>query len=151
MSKFHVLYGKLTDKGFRMTLPRQSILNLFQGNRQHLSADEVFLSVRSRYPGIGIATVYRNLEILARAGLLSKFDFGDGPSRYELAAESKEDHHHHLICTECGRIVDYSDFMEKEVKFVKELETELSRKYNFKIQNHQIHFRGLCEKCQEAV
>lgn len=148
MPRPKLLHGKLTDRGFRLTLPRQVILNLFQGNRQHLSADEVFLTVRSRYPGIGIATVYRNLEILARAGLLLKFDFGDRRSRYELAGESKEDHHHHLICTQCGRIIDYSDFMEKEVKFVKELETELSQKYNFKIQNHQIHFRGLCEKCQ---
>jgi len=144
----NVLHGKLTDRGFRLTFSRQVILNLFQAKPQDLSAEDVFFAVHRKYPGIGIATVYRNLEILTRAGLLSKFDFGDGPSRYEITSETKKGHHHHLICTRCGRIINYSDFMEKEVKFIQELEAELSKKYNFKIENHQIHFQGLCDECQ---
>jgi len=81
-------------------------------------------------------------------GLVFKFDFGDGKSRYELASEAVKGHHHHMVCTRCGRIVDYSDFMEEEVKFIKGLEAELSKKHNFKIDKHQIHFYGLCERCQ---
>jgi len=66
-------------------------------------------------------------------GLIRKFNFGDGCSRYELTTEAHKGHHHHLICTRCGRIIDYNDFMEKEVKFIKELEAELATKYKFKI------------------
>ncbi|MBA7672987.1 hypothetical protein ES703_81175 [subsurface metagenome] len=53
-----------------------------------------------------------------------------------------------MVCTRCGRIIDYSDFMDKEVEFMKGLEAELSKKHKFKINNHQIHFYGLCKRCQ---
>ena len=140
--------GRFRDAGFRLTLPRQAILNVFIQNPKHLSAEEVFLLLHKDYPGIGLATVYRTLDLLTQMGLIFKFDFGDGRSRYELADETIKAHHHHLICTRCGRIIDYSDFAEKEKKFIKELETELSKKYKFKISSHQVHFYGLCEECQ---
>jgi len=53
-----------------------------------------------------------------------------------------------MICRQCGRIIDYSDFMDEEVKFIKDLEAELSKKHNFNINSHQIHFYGLCRECQ---
>lgn len=139
---------RFTNAGFRLTLPRQAILNVLKKTQGHLNAEEIFLSINKNYPGVGFATVYRNLSLLTQMGLVSKFYFGDGQSRYELASEAIKGHHHHIICIRCGKIIDYSDFMEKEVKFIKELEEELSRKHNFKINNHQIHFYGLCERCQ---
>ncbi|MCK4926557.1 transcriptional repressor [Candidatus Aerophobetes bacterium] len=142
------LHGRLRNAGFRLTLPREAILNVFAENPKHLSAEEVFLSVHEKYPGVGLATVYRTLDLLTQVGLVFKFDFGDGKSRYELASEAVKGHHHHMVCTRCGRIVDYSDFMEEEVKFIKGLEAELSKKHNFKIDKHQIHFYGLCEGCR---
>jgi Fur family ferric uptake transcriptional regulator len=113
-----------------------------------LSAEEVFLLTHKNYPGIGLATVYRTLNLLTQMGLIRKFNFGDGRSRYELTTKSEKGHHHHLVCTQCGRIIDYNDFMEKEVKFIKELEAELADKHKFKINSHQIYFYGLCDKCQ---
>ncbi|MEA1963966.1 MAG: Fur family transcriptional regulator [Candidatus Aerophobetes bacterium] len=141
-------YGKFRDEGFKLTEPRRAILDVFRQNSKHLSAEEIFLLVHRDSPGIGLATVYRTLDLLTRMGIIFKFDFGDGRSRYELADESTKGHHHHLVCTRCGRIIDYSDFMEKEEKFTKELEEELSQKYKFRINSHQIHFYGLCERCQ---
>lgn len=141
-------HGRFREAGFRLTLPRQAILNTLTQNPKHLSAEEIFLLVHKSYPGIGLATVYRTLDLLNQMRLVFKFDFGDGKSRYELADETIKTHHHHLICTQCGRIIDYSDLAEKEGKFIKELETELSKKYKFKINSHQLHFYGLCEKCQ---
>jgi len=141
-------HRRFKDEGFRLTIPRQAILDVFSKNPKHLSAEEIFLLVHRNYPGIGLATVYRTLDLLTQMGIIFKFDFGDGRSRYELADEATKGHHHHLICIRCGRIIDYSDFMEKEEKFTKELETELSQKYKFKINSHQIHFYGLCGKCQ---
>ncbi len=142
------LHNRLRNAGFRLTLPRQAILNVFAKNPKHLSAEEIFLSVHKNYPGIGFATVYRTLDLLTQMGLIFKFDFGDGRSRYELASEAIKGHHHHMVCSRCGRIIDYSDFMEEEIEFIKGLETELSKKHKFKINSHQIHFYGLCERCR---
>jgi Fur family ferric uptake transcriptional regulator len=142
------LHGRFRNAGFRLTLPRQAILNVFAKNPRHLTAEEIFLSVHKNYSGIGLATVYRTLDLLTQMGFIFKLDFGDGRSRYELATEAAKQHHHHLICTKCGRIIDFSDFMEKETKFVKRLEVELFKKHKFKINSHQIHFYGLCERCQ---
>ena len=142
------LYDRFRNTGFRLTLPRQAILNVFAENPKHLSAEEIFLLVHKNYPGIGFATVYRTLDLLTQMGLIFKLDFGEGRSRYELASEAIKEHHHHLICTRCSRIIDYSDFMEEEIEFIKRLEAELSKKHKFKINSHQIHFYGLCERCR---
>jgi Fur family ferric uptake transcriptional regulator len=81
-------------------------------------------------------------------GFLKKFDFGDGQSRYELASGNKKDHHHHLICTKCGKVIDYNDFMNEEIELVKKVEQALSEKYDFEINDHNIQFYGLCNKCK---
>lgn len=140
--------GELKNAGFRLTLPRQAILDVLSGHPEHLSAEEIFFLVHKKYPGVGLATVYRTLDLLTEMDLLSKFDFGDGKSRYELVNRIEKKHHHHLVCVGCGRIIDFSDFIEKEKKFIQELEAELSQKHKFKINSHQICFYGICEKCQ---
>jgi len=131
----------------RWTVSRQAVLDTFLNHRGHLSADDVFVRVRRRQPGIGIATVYRNLEFLNREGLLSRLHFGQGKAYYELNDDERE-HHHHLVCTECGGITDYTEFIERELKLIKDLEKELSRKHNFDINSHQLHFYGVCPKCR---
>lgn len=140
--------GKFMASGYRPTLSRQAILDVIARTPGHLSAQELFPLVRRIYPRIGLATVYRTLDMLTRMGVLNRFDFGDGQNRYELTANDKEEHHHHLICVQCGRIIDYSDFSDKETKFIEELEGGLAERYRFKINSHQIHFYGLCEKCR---
>jgi len=144
------LYGRLREAGFRLTLPREAILDVLMKNLGHLSAEEIFFLVHKKYPGVGLATVYRTLDLLIGMGLLSKFDFGEGRSRYELANQPPKEHHHHLVCSQCGQIIDYGDFMEREMKFIKELEAELFKKYKFKINSYQIHFSGLCQNCQRS-
>ncbi|GAG31027.1 unnamed protein product, partial [marine sediment metagenome] len=108
------------------------------------------LKVHNIYPAIGLTTVYRTLDLLINMGLIFKFDFGDGRARYELTRGTKEpSHHHHLICTKCGRIIDYTDFVDEELELLKKTEKELSRKCNFEIKNHTIQFYGLCDKCSD--
>ena len=141
--------GRFRGAGFRLTTPRETILGFLSRTSKHLSAEEIYISVRRRYPAIGLTTVYRTLDLLARMGLVLKFDFGDGRSRYELARGPKNEHHHHLICTSCGRIIDYRDFIDEEAKVLNQVEEVLSQKHNFKINSHQIHFYGLCNKCRE--
>ncbi|MEW6374518.1 MAG: Fur family transcriptional regulator [Thermodesulfobacteriota bacterium] len=134
--------------GYRMTSPRQALIDLFSRSTKHLSAKEIYTSIQKSYPAIGLTTVYRTLDLLVKMGVLNKFDFGDGQSRFELGHGIKKDHHHHLICMKCGKIVDYSDFMKEEIELVKKVEMALSKKYNFEIKDHEIQFYGVCNKCQ---
>ena len=140
--------AKLRDWGYRMTVPRQAILDLLNRSSKHLSAEDIYLTVHRTYPGISLGTVYRTLELLGHMGIINKFEFGDGRSRYELSEGPQSKHHHHLFCTKCGAIIDYTDFVNEEVKLVNKIEEALSKKYNFKINTHQFHFYGLCEKCR---
>ena len=132
----------------RWTVPREAILDLLKRTSRHMSAKDVYTALYRMYPGIGLTTVYRTLDLLVRMGLINKFAFGDGQSRYEFKSEDKKGHHHHVICSECGKIIDYSDFLEDELELVKMTEKRLSEKYNFKVLGHNIEFHGLCEKCR---
>src|SRR5699024_11565406 len=69
-----------------------------------LSAEEVFLLVKERAPEIGLATVYRTLELLSELTIIDKINFGDGVSRYDLRKEGVDHFHHHLVCMECGSV-----------------------------------------------
>lgn len=137
-------------KGFgrRMTLPRKLILDFMATAKGHLSAEEVYLQLKQKEPTIGIATVYRTLELSTKLGIMHKFDFGDGRARYEIAkGPSSKGHHHHLVCIKCKRIIDYDDFIDKETELLQITEAALSKKHNFKITDHLIQFYGLCEDC----
>lgn len=135
--------------GYRMTVGRESILDILSREEGHLSADEIYMRVYRICPGVGLASVYRTLDTLVGLGLVYKFDFGDGRARYELADEIKgKGHHHHLVCTKCGKVIDYTDFVDEEVALLKKTEEALSRKYKFKIKNHLIQFYGLCQNCE---
>jgi Fur family ferric uptake transcriptional regulator len=132
-----------------MTVARELILDVVSRKGGHLSADEVFEAVRKQHPSVGLVTVYRTLDLLAEMNVLSRHEFGDGRARYEMIRGSKsDDHHHHLVCTSCNRVIDYRDFIDDEVQLLKKTEAGLSKKFHFKITDHVIEFYGLCEKCK---
>ena len=142
--------GRLRQHSCRITVPRQVILEVLSKEKKHVSAEEIFLKVHKKYPDIGLTTVYRTLNLLTEIGLILKFDFGDGKARYELSSgPEKEEHHHHLVCTNCKRVIDYRDFIEEEEKLFKKTEKVLTDKYNFKITDHFVRFYGLCEECRD--
>ena len=142
-------HGRFRGCGYRMTVPREAIVNVLGKTSKHLSAEDVYMAVHKIHPNIGLTTVYRTLELLVQMGLVFKFDFGDGRARYELSEGPKgERHHHHLVCTSCGRVVDYTDFIDEEVELLNQTEKGLSKKYNFEITNHLIQFYGLCDGCK---
>lgn len=142
-------HGKIKGAGYRLTVPRQVILHVLIESYSHMSAEDVYFAVHKEYPAIGLTTVYRTLELLVQMGLVSKFDFGDNRSRYEFSeGPGTQKHHHHLVCTSCGHIIDYTDFIEDEKDLLEKTEKGLSEKHRFKITNHIIQFYGLCETCQ---
>ena len=142
---------RLREYHYRLTKPRRSILDVLKKTGEHLSAEEIYQRVYQKYPGIGLTTVYRTLELLVQLGLVLKFEFGDGRSRYELYEEmgSRKGHHHHLICAKCHRVIDYTDFVDEEREFLKKTERALEKRYHFHITNHVIAFYGICEDCQQ--
>ena len=140
--------GKFRGCGYRMTTGRETVIKILHETKEHLSVDEIFIKSRKINPGIGLTTVYRTLERLSLMGEVHRLDSGDKRARFELAHNEKG-HHHHLICTKCNRIIDYSDFIDEEVKLLEETEKKLSKKYAFKINNHLIQFYGECDNCNK--
>lgn len=144
------MHGRFKCCGYRITKPREAILDVMSSTQDHLSAEDIYLAVHKFYPNIGLTTVYRNLEMLTNIGMIVKFDFGEGRSKYELSDQySGKGHHHHLVCKECFKVIDYSDFMSDEVNFLKSTEKGLSEKYDFAITDHIIQFFGICKDCKK--
>ena len=141
-------HGKFQRCGYRLTAGREAILDILSTSEGHLSAEDIYMKVHQKYPNVGLTTIYRTLDVLSHLGMIYKLDFGDGRARYELA-EGPEGmhHHHHLVCTVCNKVVDYTDFIDDEVELLRKTEKGLGLKYNFKITNHVIQFYGLCDTC----
>ena len=139
---------RMRGQGRRMTHSRHAVLDALSERGEHLTAEEVFISASRRCPNIGLATVYRTLELMTNLGMVSKFDTGDDKARYEFAdPTASKGHHHHLVCTSCRRIVDYKDFIEEETELLRKTEEGLSKKYGFRINSHTIQFYGVCPDC----
>jgi Fur family ferric uptake transcriptional regulator len=140
--------GKIRRIGYRMTAGREAILNILAQASEHLSAEDIYIKVHEQKPSIGLTTVYRTLELLVNIGMVAKFDFGDGRARFELLQGPKcVKYHHHLVCTGCSRIIEYSDFINEEISILESIQAKLSKKYNFVITNHLVQYCGLCAKC----
>ena len=144
-------YKKLSRGCCRLTKPRLAILDILSRRGKHYAAEGVFTEAAKIYPAIGLATIYRNLELLVRIGLVWKFDVGNGRAVYEIAACPEESHHHHLICKKCNNIIDYSDAAGMEKEFIRKQKKVLSKQYDFMIENHSVDFFGLCSACRAAA
>jgi len=132
----------------RWTVPREAILDLLKRTSEHMSAKEIYAALYKFYPGIGLTTVYRTLDLLVRMRLINKLIFGLGESRYESQSGEKKKTHYHFVCTKCGKIIDYDDFIDKDLELIKRTEDILSKKYDFKVLDHNITFYGLCKNCK---
>ena len=148
MSESHKLKDRFASHSSRLTAPREAILKYLSRSSKHMSAKEIYNYLHRSYPGIGLSTVYRTLDLLAKMGIVAKLSIGDGQRRYEFKTEEKDEHHHHLICTICGKIINYSEFLDEELDLIRKTEEKLAKKYNFIIQDHNIEFLGICEKCK---
>jgi len=140
--------NRLRSHCARWTVPREEIFNVLVQTQQHLSAKDLYAWLRESNPDIGLTTVYRTLELLDTAGLVRKVFTGDGQVRFEYRRGDQSDHHHHLICTACGKILNYRDFEREELDLVSRTEEALARKHGFLIRDHNIEFLGLCEDCR---
>ena len=137
------LREKLSERGYKMTPQRKEILKIFVEKGGHMSAEDVYSVLRENDSEIGLATVYRALDLLSELGILVRMDFGDGCARYELnTADPKLHHHHHLICLKCKKVIEF------EEDLLDELEANIAKKSGFQILNHEVKFFGYCSDCR---
>jgi len=143
-------FNQLKDQGVRLTEGRELILDiLHEYNGHHLTVEELYMHAYDKNPSIGMATVYRTVDLLVKLGIAQKFEFGEGKARYELVPKPEEPgHHHHLICNKCKKIINYDDFMEEEKHYLQIVEKGLEERYDFDIDDHKIMFMGECKDCQ---
>lgn len=134
----------LKEKGYKLTPQRRAIVDIIVRNEgSHLTTEELYDLVKKDCPEIGLATVYRTVQLLEEIGVICKLSLDDGCSRYELIHEDENHQHHHLICTNCG------DVLEVEGDLLDILEHKIEKQYNFKIKNHSVKFFGICNMCFE--
>lgn len=136
------LKEQLKEKGYKLTPQRRAVLDVIINNEgKHLSTEEIYDMVKEACPEIGLATVYRTLQLLEKMGVVYKMNFDDGCNRYELVHNYEDHQHHHLICLNCGSV------QEVEGDLLGALEEKVETLYNFKITNHSVKFFGYCDKC----
>ncbi|MGO3733100.1 MAG: ferric iron uptake transcriptional regulator [Vagococcus sp.] len=143
ISALNRIKKQLHEANYKLTPQREAtVLVLLENEKDHLSAEEIYMLVKLKSPDIGLATVYRTLEMLTDLKILNKVSFTDGLARYDMRKECAKHFHHHLLCLECGGIEEIEDDLLGEVEKVVE------RKFKFKVKDHRLTFHGVCEACQ---
>jgi Fur family ferric uptake transcriptional regulator len=126
----------MEGRGLRSTGQRQLICEVFFASREHASLDDILLRVRAENPRVGYATVYRTMKMLVESGVAHERRFADGVTRYEL--RDLETHHDHLICLNCGKIVEF-----KEPR-IEELQEQVARRHGFQVRYHKHELYCVC-------
>jgi Fur family ferric uptake transcriptional regulator len=130
----------LHNEGLRYTPQRQEVWNELLSSDEHRDAEEIFIALKQRGINVSRATVYRTIEVLVKYNIIEKLEIGDGKARFEY--NNKFDHHDHLICISCGKIIEFHD------KKIENLQKEIAKKYGFKLSDHNHQLYGLCKDCQ---
>jgi Fur family ferric uptake transcriptional regulator len=134
----------LRKAGFRAGGARSAVLDLMAGQDCCASAQEIHESLRGSGRSVGIASVYRVLEVLSELRLVQRVDVGDGIARFEPAAPDG-DHHHHVVCDDCGKVEPFSDpSLERAI-------ASASDRMGYRVDGHEVVLRGECADCRVAA
>ncbi len=143
MAQMSSVYRRLEEGAKRLTPQRELIIKLFLDRPgQHLSAEEVHQLVRQEFRDVGMATVYRTVELLTKLDILRQIRFNDGRARYEINLEAANMHrHHHMVCVRCNRVEEFQEDL------LDQLEDRLLRERGFRVADHELKFYGTCRQC----
>ncbi len=137
--EYRTLASYLEEHNLKNTRQREAILGVFLQATGHVTSDELFQRVRGEHPNIGYTTVYRTMKLLCDAGLATEHHFDDGITRFEIAHE----HHDHLVCTRCGKIIEF------ECRMIEETQNQIAARYGFRLLRHRHELYGHCRDCCE--
>ncbi len=136
------LQEKLNQQGLRLTRPRQEVTAILKESKIPLSPQTIHQRAIARNCEVGLVSVYRTLDLLSEMGLVRRVHGQDGCHGYVLASPG---HHHHLICRECGKAVEFTGSGEL-TDFIKQIEGTTG----FTIDEHILQLYGLCQECQKS-
>ncbi|MCV6607147.1 MAG: transcriptional repressor [Campylobacterales bacterium] len=146
MEPYKELIGKfqeiLKENSLKMTKQREIILQTIYEYEGHFIPEGLHKKVQESYPElkVGIATIYRTLQLLESENIVTSISFGANGKKYEYGGK---DHHDHMICNKCGRLIEFcDDTIEKQ-------QEKIAKKARFKIVNHSMQIYGICQECQE--
>jgi len=138
-----ILYFRkvLKNKNLKYTLQREVVLKILYENDKHFTPEELHIYIKKEFPdlNIGIATIYRTLNLLEESNIITSISFGQSGKKYEIAIKP---HHDHLICDVCGTIIEFED------NKIETRQIEIAKRYGFFIQSHILQLHGICKECQ---
>jgi Fur family transcriptional regulator, ferric uptake regulator len=130
------------DAGYRITEPRRLLAGLIGEQAGHFTADDLVSTSRRRRLGVGRATIFRSLDILTDLGIVERLDLPTGEHAF-VACDAA--HHHHLVCSQCGRSTDVGDLG------IGRILDEVARRSGYRIESHRLELFGVCATCRAAV
>ena len=141
MADIAPLLTALDRSDYRLTAPRRAVAELIADRTGHFSAADLVDAAHARHLGVGRATIFRTLDLLIELGRLERIDLPSGEHAY-VACEPT--HHHHLVCSRCGRGVDIGD------AGLRTLVREVARRTGYRVDDHRLELFGLCPDCQAS-
>ena len=133
-----LLKEHLSKHNLKLTRQREHILNAFL-KMEHVTAEQMYHLLAKKDPHIGLATIYRTLKLFCETGLAQERHFG---TQTQFDNVAHKGHHDHMICTSCGKIVEFQNCQ------IEKLQEEVATKNGFSIQTHKLELYGLCSSCQ---
>jgi len=130
----------LNSAGQRVTAQRALLLELLHRSSGHLDADDLYRLARDSYPRISLSTVYRNLQLFKKLGLVEEHHFAEEHHHYEVKSATE---HQHLLCLSCGKIVEFACPLSLQFK------EEIGKRYSFDISGVELRMTGLCLDCRK--
>lgn len=143
MSDMHLkeALDTLKTTGVRITPQRHAILEYLIQAMSHPTADDIYKALEGKFPNMSVATVYNNLRVFREAGLVKELTYGDSSSRFDFVTND----HYHMICEDCGKIVDF------HYPGLDEVEHFASHVTGFKVNSHRMEIYGSCQTCQDVA
>jgi Fe2+ or Zn2+ uptake regulation protein len=129
----------LDDAGYRLTAPRLAVADLITTQDGHFTAADLATVARDRRVGVSRATLFRALDLMVELGVVERLDLPSGDHAYVACARA---HHHHVVCSRCGRTAEVDD------SGLNEAVREIERSSGFRIDTHRLELFGLCRRCQ---
>ncbi|MFD2132672.1 peroxide-responsive transcriptional repressor PerR [Pseudogracilibacillus auburnensis] len=138
--KLQIAIETLKKSGVRITPQRHAVLEYLLTSMSHPTADEIYKALEGKFPNMSVATVYNNLRILREIGLVRELTYGDDSSRFD----SNMNDHYHIICEDCGKIVDF------HYPTLDEIESLAEKVSGFEISHHRMELYGKCHECSKV-
>lgn len=134
----------LKNNNLKYTTQREVILEILYKYNKHFTPEDLYMHIKKEYPklNIGIATIYRTLNLLEVNKMITSISFGQSGKKYEIAIKP---HHDHLICDICGTIIEFED------EQIEKRQIEIADKYHFLIKSHSLQLHGICKECRKKL